>query len=190
MLATCVMLCFAGFLRYDDAQRLLVKHVQFGSGFVQLFLPSRKNDQVRMGNVLFLAAGQTLACPVRLLQRYLEAVPWSSDPEAPLFQGFDGQAVRKGSDVRFSGRPLEYGQAKYQVMKYAAKVLGVSQEAATKRFGLHSLRSGGATAVAQSRAIEERLFQAHGGWRSRAAMTPYLQEALEAKLGVTQAIGY
>ena len=60
-------------------------------------------------------------------------------------------------------------------------------------FGLHSLRSGGATDVAAVLAkndIPEHVFQAHGAWKSREAMLVYIQRSLATKLQVTQVMGY
>ena len=43
------------------------------------------------------------------------------------------------------------------------------------QFGLHSLRSGGATAAADF-AINDKLFQKHGRWRSEKVKNVYVHE--------------
>lgn len=188
MLAAFTATCFAGFLRYDDAARLLTRDVRFFPDHAVLFLEKRKNDQVRSGNLVYLARGTSAACPVALLDRHIKGAALA--PAAPLFQGFDGQAARRGGYATLNGAPISYQQAHYQVLATVAKVLGVTHGAAQAAYGLHSLRSGGATAAAQSELLEERLFQAHGGWRSREAMLPYLQESVSSKLSVSAALGY
>ena len=50
-------------------------------------------------------------------------------------------------------------------------------------FGLHSLRSGGATQAAKNN-VSDRLFKAHGHWRSENAKDGYVQDSLTAKLSV------
>jgi integrase len=188
MIATYVMVCFVGFLRYDDAQRLLVRDVRLEEDRAELFLSKRKNDQFREGDVVVLAAGRSEVCPVALLRRFLAEARWA--PEEPLFRDWDGHKAR-GKRVAsvFHARPVAYGKMRGVVLSYVGKVLGLSREVAQQRFGLHSLRSGGVTAVA-AQGVSERLFQAHGGWRSREAMLPYLQEGIEARKGVTGVLQY
>ena len=58
----------------------------------------------------------------------------------------------------------------------------------SKKFGLHSLRSGGATAAANSN-VKERMFKRHGRWRSEKAKDGYVLDSLEEKLAVTSVLG-
>ena len=53
-----------------------------------------------------------------------------------------------------------------------------------KQFGLHSLRSGGATAAAQA-GIADRLFKRHGRWRSEAAKDRYVLDSMSALLSIS-----
>jgi len=55
------------------------------------------------------------------------------------------------------------------------------------QFGLHSLRSGGATAAAAA-GVQERLIQRQGGWRSECAMKVYFQESLPNLLAVSRSV--
>ncbi|KAK3090282.1 hypothetical protein FSP39_010613 [Pinctada imbricata] len=55
-------------------------------------------------------------------------------------------------------------------------------------FGLHSLRSGGATAAA-SFGIHDRLFKRHGRWKSELAKDGYVKDSLTERLLVTQCLG-
>ena len=55
-------------------------------------------------------------------------------------------------------------------------------------FGLHSLRSGGASAAA-SAGVPDRLFKRHGRWRSENAKDGYIKDALTDRLSVTKGIG-
>ena len=56
------------------------------------------------------------------------------------------------------------------------------------KFGLHSLRSGGATEAA-NRNVPDRLFKAHGRWRSENAKDGYVKDSLLSKLSVTKKLG-
>ena len=52
-------------------------------------------------------------------------------------------------------------------------------------FGIHSLRSGGASAAA-ALGVPHRLFQRHGGWRSEKARNDYVEESLDSLPLVSQ----
>jgi len=66
----------------------------------------------------------------------------------------------------------------------ALETLGLNK----KYFGLHSLRSGGATAAAAAK-VEDRLFKKHGRWRTDKAKDGYVKENISERLSVTQNIG-
>ena len=186
MMALYASLCFAGFLRFDDAVQLRVRDITFGEGFAQLQLRKRKNDQFREGTTVSLAAGATAACPVTLLQRFIRESGWG--PESFLFRAFDGHQARAGQPVQFREEAATYSQMHYHVLKRVAALLGISVEAAKQKYGLHSLRSGGTTAAHQA-GVEPRLLQAHGGWKSEAVMQVYIAERIDKKLAVSKAVG-
>ena len=58
----------------------------------------------------------------------------------------------------------------------------------SKKFGLHSLRAGGASAAANG-GINDRLFKAHGRWKSENAKDMYIKDDLHRKLSVTLGLG-
>lgn len=76
------------------------------------------------------------------------------------------------------------------MLKYLARALGLSTAAAKESFGLQSLRSGGATTVANSRLVDERHFQAHGGWADKRSMHVYLAANMDSRQSVTAALSY
>ena len=55
-----------------------------------------------------------------------------------------------------------------------------------KKFGLHSLRSGGAAATA---GIDDRLFNKHGRWKSDKAKDGYVKESITDRLLVSKKLG-
>ena len=57
-----------------------------------------------------------------------------------------------------------------------------------KSYGLHSLRSGGATSAAQF-GISDRLFKRHGRWKSVSAKDGYVKDDLSQKLSVSKNLG-
>ena len=61
-----------------------------------------------------------------------------------------------------------------------------------KEYGLHSLRSGGATAVISnnaSKAVSERLLKLHGRWKTDEAKDMYVLETECNRLTVTKYLG-
>ena len=56
------------------------------------------------------------------------------------------------------------------------------------KFGLHSLRSGGASAAANA-GIPDRWFKRHGRWRSESAKDGYIKDSLEDRLQVSRNLG-
>lgn len=57
-----------------------------------------------------------------------------------------------------------------------------------KKYGLHSLRSGGATASVV-RGIPDRLFKRHGRWRSESVKDGYVKDPLTDRLSVSKNLG-
>jgi integrase len=160
MLATYVMVSYAGFLRFNDTVQLRVKHVRLFEDMAELFLLGRKNDQFREGTVVKLAAGQTVVCPVALLRRFLAEAGWAG--ESPLFRDYDGHAARAGRPAVFKEAAAPHETMRGLVHRWLAKVLGLPEAEVKQSFGLHSLRSGGASAAAAG-PVEERLLQARRG---------------------------
>ena len=57
-----------------------------------------------------------------------------------------------------------------------------------KDFGLHSLRSGGASTTANM-GIKDRLFKIHGRWKSEFVKEGYVKDELKELLSVTANLG-
>ena len=57
-----------------------------------------------------------------------------------------------------------------------------------RQFGVHSLRSGGASAAAQA-SVPDRWFKRHGRWRSENAKDGYIKENLQDRLQVSRSLG-
>ena len=68
-------------------------------------------------------------------------------------------------------------------MLQAFESLGYSK----RKFGLHSLRSGGTTAAANA-GLNERLLKRHGRWKTDLAKDGCVQDKLEAMLSVSRSL--
>ena len=78
---------------------------------------------------------------------------------------------------------LSYTRAR-EILLSALGSLGLDKS----KFGLHSLRAGGATAAANL-GISDRLFKKHGQWKSDAAKDGYVTENIAQRLSVTKHLG-
>ena len=104
-----------------------------------IHIVSSKTDQFRQGDRVLVARTGSPTCPVAMLERYysLAAIPKQS--KLHLFRGI--VVTRNGQRIR----SLSYTWVRELFLNKLAE-LGFDP----KQFGLHSLRSGGATAAANS----------------------------------------
>ena len=70
--------------------------------------------------------------------------------------------------LRRNNDKLSYTRSR-ELIKKSLSELGLD----VKNFGLHSFRSGGVSAAAKH--VSDRLFKAHGRWRSESAKDGYVQ---------------
>ena len=102
-------------------------------------------------------------------------------------------SFRKGSSEKFcpSNQPWSYSFVRARVLQALADSAHMSFADFTARYGLHSLRSGGATLVAKE-GVPEQIFQAHhGAWRSIfQAMHAYIERHIANKLLPNRAMHY
>ena len=91
-------------------------------------------------------------------------------------KSFNGYKLRK--------ERLSYTRCR-EIFKEALK--GVEQK--PEKFGLHSLRTGGASAAASS-GVPDRLFKKHGRWVSDGVKDGYISESVNNQLSVSLNLGF
>ena len=176
-LRTAVMIAigFSGMLRWSDMHILQWKDIQIIGDYLELQLSKRKNDQFRNGTTVRIARQcSSHICPVNLVHEYGQRIRHKQ-------HDFVLSNIRrtKGGKFKAVGR-LTYSNAR-TLLKQAMNAVGLEASA----FGLHSLRSGGATAAAAG-GISERLIKKHGGWKSEAVQA-YIKDSLNDCLKASQA---
>ena len=176
-LASLVSLGYVTLLRWDELHRLSVDDIAFHASHASVHLRSRKNDQLRHGDVVLMARQPERGdlCPVAILHRFVKKANHASGQ--PLFGKLT--SASKGPGVRGS---MTYSRARELFLQCLQRI-GVQSEG----YGLHSLRSGGATAAANA-GVADRLLQRHGGWRSVSSKDKYILDSKEAMLSVSAAI--
>ena len=85
--------------------------------------------------------------------------------------------------MRKIDKPLSYTTVRGHVLDLLANI-GLNP----KKFGLYSLRSGGASAAANL-GINGILFKKYGRWKSNKVKDSYVHEDIEAKLSVSWNLG-
>ena len=103
-------------------------------------------------------------CPIAMVERYVSMASISLSSDLQLFRGI--VHAKAGERLRDSGS-LSYTRVREL---FLTKLTSLGYDA--KQFGLHSLRSGGASAAANA-GVPDRLFKRHGRWRSETAKDSY-----------------
>ena len=178
--AALCLLCFAAFLRFDELAGLHCSDVIFADGHLKLRIRKSKTDQYRQGDEVVLTESESPTCPVGMLKRYMALGEVDRSSEAALFRPITRS--RSGVTLRRQGS-LSYTRAR-ELVKEALKKAGRDPD----KYGLHSLRSGGATAAANA-GVPDRAFKRHGRWRSENAKDGYVKDTLEYRLNVSKSLG-
>ena len=81
-----ILICFAGFLRFNELSNLLCSHVTFKNDHLTLNIKSSKTDVYREGCEVIIAKGSSVACPYSMLERYMRAADLTTSSDQFLFK--------------------------------------------------------------------------------------------------------
>ena len=173
LLSICT-LGFAGFLRYSELANIRRNNIIFRKKYIKVFIEKSKTYKFREGAWIFIAKTYNITCPVSILKRYLKRLQISPSSEDYIFKGFYYSKKLRQHVCKKAKKPLSYSRAREIVLK-AFETIGLPKN----KFGLHSLRSGGATTAANA-GIPDRLFKKHGRWRSEKAKDGYVKHSIKS----------
>ena len=173
---TLVVVGYAGLLRWNDLSQIFADEVHCMENYAVIYQRGRKNDQFRHGSWIYISRWDGDLCPVTLLQKLLKQGCYKG--HVKLF----GRVKKKRKGRECIRGEMSYSRAR-ELMREA--MLQIGEDPA--QYGLHSLRSGGAT-IAAAAGISDRLIQRQGGWRSEASMKCYVKESLQSLLKVSEAL--
>ena len=142
-------------------------------------IASSKTHQYRQGDNVLVARTGSATCPVEMLERYYTMAALSTQSKLRLFWGI--VVTRNGECLRSQGS-LSYTRLRELFLSKLSQ-LGFDP----KQFGLHSLRSGGASAAANA-GIPDRLFKHHGRWCSESAKDGYVKDSVSALMSVSESL--
>ena len=174
---------FAVFLRFSKIVSLKRSDFHFHASHVNIFIEKSKTDQLREGNSVLIARTNSDTCPVHMLKSYLLQANIANNSQEFIFRSVTFCKSTNTYLLRGSS-PLAYKRARELLLDDLGSI-GFDKS----KFGLHSLRAGGATAAANA-GINDRLFKKHGRWASDIAKDGYVCENINEKLLVTQNLGF
>lgn len=178
-----ILLSYAGFLRFDELINIRRCDIQLYVSHVNIFICKSKTDIFRQGAWVLVGATNSETCPVLALRRYLNVAALNDDTnEDFLFRRVNFFKTTNSHRLR-QGQPLSYSRC-LELFREALSSVGLNP----KKFGLHSLRSGGASAAA-SIGVPDRLFKKHGRWRSENAKDGYVHDSFKHRLSVSLNLG-
>lgn len=175
------LIAYAGFLRSSELLSIRANDVIFHDNYMSIAIRQSKTDIYRDGDSIVIAKTGTKLCPVTNLQMYINKSEIDVHCDTFLFRSLnkceDGYVFRKDN------KPLTYTRMRELFIEaFSAFVPNI------KKYGLHSLRCGGASSAANFR-ISDRLFKRHGRWKSENAKDGYVKDSIENRLSVSKHLG-
>ena len=177
------LISYAGFLRFDETSQIRRPHLKFLKSHVSLFLPKSKTDVTRQGHEILIAKTDSTLCPVHFLKRYLLLAHIHREDDVYLFRNIVHCKSTGERKLIAEDKCFTYSVCRDELIKLL-KDIQVDYE----QYSLHSFRSGGATAAASAQ-VPDRLFKAHGRWKTDMCKDGYVEETLENRLRVSLNLG-
>jgi hypothetical protein len=181
------VLAFAGLFRGDDVQHIDTSpdFMKFRDSHMEIFLCSSKGDQFADGCWVFISrvynddGTPSSYCPVVLMENLLVAGDYASSGYGPLVR----RVAPGGAALRASLKPICASTLRATLLR-----LCIAAGVDTKGLGYHSLRIGGASAMANA-GVPDRLIMVLGRWRSVSVFRTYARADLTALLAPSRGCG-
>lgn len=182
-LLTLCALAYTGFLRFNELCNIKAKHLTFYKEYVDIFIEKSKTDCYRKGNHVLISRLDSPQCPVKILLTYLKEARVDLKSDMYIFRSLSFLKSSQAFALRRKNVSLSYTRVR-ELVKFALAELGCK----VSDFGVHSFRSGGATAAAQND-VSDRLFKIHGRWKTDKAKDGYVLDDIKKRLSVSQNLG-
>ena len=177
------LLGFSGFLRYNELSNIKMNNLEFHDTYLKLVIEKSKTDIYRRGSSVIIAKTGNDLCPIFWLKAYIESAGLALNTDSYIFRSISllkSKGIYKLCDRNV---PLSYTRAR-EILLNSLEEVGLDKS----RFGLHSLRSGGATTGA-NRGISDRLIKIHGRWVTDRAKDGYIKDSVESQMAVSLNLG-
>lgn len=175
---------FSGLFRIGELLDLTAKDIVMYASYVEITVKKSKTDQYRQGNKVLVARTGGPACAHGLLSRYCTTAGIPPQSDQFIFRSLN--SLKAVSLDPALNRPISYSTCR-EIIKNTLVHIGEDP----KQFGTHSLRSGGATAMAHSNAENPdraRLLRLQGRWKSESTRDMYIKDSVESRLSLTKSL--
>ncbi|XP_063404577.1 uncharacterized protein LOC134688040 [Mytilus trossulus] len=175
-----IFLSYSAFLRFSELSNRKCNDIIFKDSYLIVKIKKSKTDQYRAGDEGLVSKGQSMACPFDMLLKYVGMAHLDIFSDKYLFRPLYKSKNKSG--LIQVNKPISYSTARECILKRLKLV------APELNLGLHSLRSGGATAAANSD-VNERCWKRHGRWKSDSCKDGYVADSIENRLKVSKKLG-
>ena len=150
---------------------------------MEITVPNSKTGQLREGHVVFISRTRSERCPVSWTEKYLSTTGLNINPENYLVSRL--AKTTKGHNA-IGTIPVSYTRIRESFLELLSPL---SCEGWDKHvYGLHSLRSGGASEAA-NHDVSDRLIGKHGRWASNTSRDTYIKDSKQRRLSITRKFG-
>ena len=146
-----LVLSFIGFLRLSEVSNLKPSDFIIHNTHMSIFIENSKTDIYRKGHWLHYAKRKSNWHPLDLTKRYFVLAGIDNQCDKYIFRGIEN--TKNGQKLKKIDKPLNYKTIRGHVIDLLANI-GLDP----KKFGLHRLWSGGASAAANL-GVKDRLFK-------------------------------
>jgi hypothetical protein len=149
---------------------------------LEIVVRKSKTDQYRQGNIVYIAKTNGPACQHALLLRFYSLTGIQPRSNEYIFRSLS--SLKKSTLNKAENKPFSYSRCR-EIVKDTLAAVGEDPA----QFVTHSLRSGGATAIAESmKGISggDRLLRLQGRWKSDTSRDMYIKESMTNRLSVTK----
>ena len=149
---------FVGFLRFSEVINVRRIDVVTKNTHIVIFIEKSKTDAHQEENQVYLSTLSSVLCPIRLFTRYCRFANIIKYCTKYIFRAITTINI---SILRNCDKHLSYTRVWENILEGLPNI-GIKH----KQYGVHSLRSGGATAAANLE-VKARFFKKHGRWNQR-----------------------
>ena len=146
-LALIFSLGFTGLFQISELLNLQAQDMSFQHEHLEILVRKSKTDQYRQGNTVYIAKTNEPACPHSLLSRFYSLTGIQPGSDAYIFRSLASLARNKAA--KLENKPISYTRCR-EIVKETLAAVGENPAC----FSTHSLRAGGATAIAVSKACQ------------------------------------
>ena len=177
-----LIISYCAFLRFNELNNLVCSDIVMHEDYFSIKIRKSKTDQYRLGDTVVCSKLDSLSCPHRVLSMYIKQNHLNLNSEEYLFKPM----YRSGSICSLikKNKKLSYTRTKECIVNHLLKATN-----GQGNYGIHSLRSGGATAAANSNSVLDRCWKRHGRWKSDSSKDGYVADSLANRLIVSKSLG-